>query len=625
MGAPMNVPFLFPGGAWFFLALIPLVILYFLKLKRPRQTISSLVLWQAVINDQRVNSPFQKFRRNLLLLLQLLLLCLVILALMQPFLSGDSGSGGYVPVLIDCSASMAATDAEGVTRLDRAKEQARTLFGSDEKIALFSFADTGRRLTEFTHDDHLLERALDKLQPTQLPGRLDDVLRVVAGYGKTHPIENVVVISDGNLADTIDFDLPFELDVRNVDPGGPNIGITELNARRTGPETWDVFLNVAGSTEDLLESEVHLYRDGQLESKDTAEVARDESERFVFSISSSGPTLLEARLVPGARDSLDADNTAWLSLPETRDLKVRVSPDLYSWRHAVQVLERMELDDAEDASSPNYDLAVLSSLKDAELEAPVRVMIGVVPPALEDLITVEDAVADVVDWNRTAPLLQHVQLREVQIGQKLIYGKDVTDADVEERGYEVLVTGASGPLVLQKREGLRVSFWFLFHTDRSTLPYRVAFPVLVNNVVDTALRQAALSEVRSAPTGVLPALNVEPDRDYVVRSPTGAEVPLTSTATGLLTGAPAGSVGRYDILDGGDVVASVGTGLLSSQETSLSAVEELRFTELGVTTTTVESASLLDSDQPLWWLLALLAFGFLLLEWWYFQRPRGAA
>ena len=56
-------------GAWFFLALIPLIILYFLKLRRPKMEVPSLVLWQSVVNDQRVNSPFQKFRRNLLLLL----------------------------------------------------------------------------------------------------------------------------------------------------------------------------------------------------------------------------------------------------------------------------------------------------------------------------------------------------------------------------------------------------------------------------------------------------------------------------------------------------------------------------------------------------------------------------
>jgi len=616
--------FIFPFGAWFFLALIPLVILYFLKLKRPRHTISSLVLWQAVIDDQRVNSPFQRFRRNLLLLLQLIMLSLVILALMQPFLSGDPEGGEFVPVLIDCSASMASTSADGTqTRLDLAKEQARQLFGA-QKIALFSFASTGRRLTEFTHDEHQLKRALEKLQPTDLPGRLDDVLRVAAAYSRAYPIDQAIVITDGNVSDTIDFELPFDLDVRKVDPGGPNVGITEMNARRTGPEDWDVFLRVVGSTDDLQEAEVQLYQDGQIYAKDMAEVALDESERFVFPLSSGEPTLLEARLVVAEGDSLATDNTAWLSLPEARDLRVRASPDLYSWRHALQVLPRMDVDEGSDAERPTYDLMVLNNNDQQGAESPVNVFIGTIPTDVADLVTREDDFAEVVDWNRTAPILRHVQLREVQIGQQVIFAEGASDADLEERGYEVLVSGARGPLVLQKREGLKVSFYFLFHTDQSTLPYRVAFPVLVSNAVDVALRNASLSEVTSAATGVLPPVNVEADREYTVRSPAGDEVTLTSTATGLLTGAPVGAVGRYDILDGNDVVASVGTGLLSPLETKLTAVEELKFTELNVTTNEA-AAPLLDTEQPLWWLLALGAFVFLLLEWWYFQRARGAA
>lgn len=623
----MNWPsFIFPFGGWFFLSLIPLVVLYFLKLKRPRQTISSLVLWQAVIDDQRVNSPFQKFRRNLLLLLQLILLCLVILALMQPFLEGGSETSEHVPVLIDCSASMASTNADGVSRLDLAKERTRALIDNlrgDGRIALFSFASTGRRLTEFTDDQRQLHRALDKLEPTDLPGRLDDVLRMAAAYTRSFPIERVVVFTDGNIAETIDFELPFTLDVRKIEPGDPNIGITEMNARRTGPDNWDVFLRVAGSSDELHEAEVHLYRDGQLAAKDSAEVAIDESERFVFPVDATDPTLLEARLVSRDSDSLEIDNSAWLSLPETRDLRVRVTPELYSWRHAMHVLEHMDVDDGPESERATYDLIVSDSADTGGSESPVNVFIGVIPPDLEDLIGKEDSFADVVDWNRTAPLLRHVQLREVQISQQLVFAEGATDGDLEERGYEVLVSGAKGPLLLQKREGLQVSYYFLFHTDRSTLPYRVAFPVLVNNAVDAALRHASLSEVQSAPTGVLPPLNLESDRVYTIRSPDRDEVQLTSTATGLLTGAPAGTVGRYDVLDDGEVVTSVGTGLLSSQESTLSVVDELKFTEMNVETSEADS-TMLESDQPLWWMLAMGAFVFLLVEWWYFQRARGA-
>ena len=77
----MNWPgFYALSSAWLFALLLPLVILYFLKLKRPKKEIPSLALWQQVINDQRVNSPFQKFKRNILLLLQFLLLASLILA-----------------------------------------------------------------------------------------------------------------------------------------------------------------------------------------------------------------------------------------------------------------------------------------------------------------------------------------------------------------------------------------------------------------------------------------------------------------------------------------------------------------------------------------------------------------
>ena len=96
------------SSAWLFALLVPLVIFYFLKLRRPRQTVPSLVLWRQVLSDQRVNSPFQRFKRNILLLLQILLLSLLAFAAMQPFLRRDPQTSTRLPVLVDISASMGA-------------------------------------------------------------------------------------------------------------------------------------------------------------------------------------------------------------------------------------------------------------------------------------------------------------------------------------------------------------------------------------------------------------------------------------------------------------------------------------------------------------------------------------
>ena len=313
-------------GAWFFLALIPLVILYFLKLRRPKMEVPSLALWQSVVNDQRVNSPFQKFRRNLLLLLQIILLCLLVLALMQPFLSADAEVAEYTPLLIDCSASMSATDeSTGKSRLDLVKEQVREQIenlSGDQRIAIFSFSATGRRLTEFTNDRRILLKTLDAIQPTDLPGQLDDVLRMAAAYTRTFPIETVTVMTDGNLPGQVDFELPFSLEVKRVSPGGPNVGITEMSARRSGPEEWEVFVRVSSSSVDLRGAELEFYENGEKTNSQAIEVSNEEAERLVFPVGSGTARLLEARLIPASYDSMKVDDSVWLTLPTARPLKV---------------------------------------------------------------------------------------------------------------------------------------------------------------------------------------------------------------------------------------------------------------------------------------------------------------
>lgn len=620
--------FSFPYGGLFFLSLIPLVVLYFLKLKRPRMEIPSLALWQSVVNDQRVNSPFQKFKRNILLLLQLILLCLIVLALMQPFLSAGKETSEYLPVLVDCSASMSATvDDDGTTKLDLAIEQVQGLIDNlrgNGKIALFSFSTGGRRITEFTDDKRILTRALKQLKPTDRGSKLDQVLRMADAYSRTAPVERVVVITDGNLNDRVDFELPFKLDVQRVIEGGTNLGITEMTARRSGPESWEVFVRVAGSSSDPIVADLKLIQNGQTVGKESVVASAEDSERVVFSVDTKEACLLEASLVVNDQDSLKIDNSVWLNLPKSRPLSVRASPEMYSWQHALAVQPEMEIDTAAAPSAPEYDL-IVSDTEDLQgAHSPIVVYNGLIPEDVADLVAIKDVDVDdspvqVVDWVRTAPLLRHVRLRDVQIGQKAVFADGAEESDFEERGYEILIHGAEGPLMLQRRRGLETEFYFLFNTDRSTLPYRIAFPIMVSNIIEAALQQASLSEVKAAATGVLPPLNLDAEREYRIVAPDGSEETVKATANGLLTGVQAENVGKYDVFEGGELVVSVGTGLLSSLETSLRAVEELQFTEVKVATDEVE---LVESDKDLWWTLAFGAFLFLLLEWWYFQRMK---
>src|SRR5258708_15417729 len=249
VGAMSWWPFIANQWAWMFLLLVPLVIFYFLKLKRPRLDIPSLAVWRSVLNDQRVNSPFQRFKRNILLLLQILLLVCLVLAAMQPYMPTGTDRAEHLPILIDTSASMAAVDETGLSCLDAAKKEVRKLINDllpNQKLCLIAVSSTARRLTDFTDNQRVLRDALDQLEVSQVASRLEDALRMTQAMARTVPIETVVLYTDGNVPADVDFELPFQLNFQKLPPAGRNMGITALNARRTDAR-WDVFVRIEGS------------------------------------------------------------------------------------------------------------------------------------------------------------------------------------------------------------------------------------------------------------------------------------------------------------------------------------------------------------------------------------------
>ena len=65
------------------LVAIPIILLYILRLRRRETVVSSNFLWQQILRDNEANTPWQRLRRNILLLLQLIILALLVLALMH--------------------------------------------------------------------------------------------------------------------------------------------------------------------------------------------------------------------------------------------------------------------------------------------------------------------------------------------------------------------------------------------------------------------------------------------------------------------------------------------------------------------------------------------------------------
>lgn len=610
--------------AWLFLLIIPLVILYFLKLKRPTMRVPSLALWAAVMQDQRVNSPFQRFKRNLLLWLQLLILCLLVLSAMLPYFRGTSASD-RVLILLDRSASMAALDkVGGATRLSVAKERIQKIIegmAPAQELSIIAFDRSARQAVPFTNSHRVLLDGLEDIELREQHSDVVDALRMADAMARTRAFDRVLLISDGNIPTNVDFDLPFKLEFEKLPPAGVNFGITDLHARRDGARGWSVFVRVQGSAEADIPCKLLVIQDGEEAFSEDVHLGREAGQRFVFPIRTSGPTTLEFRLALTGFDALPVDNQAYLVLSEARPLRVLVDPKLSFFSHAMKVLENVDIDQSPDTKK-TYDLVVVSKAEGAP-QPLTSMYVGYVPDDLTGIVKTENLTSGtdtVTDWQRNNPLLEHVELSELFIGQRLVWLKDRSESDLDAQRYSVLTWGADGPLIVSREDGGLVRYHILFDPVHSTLPYRLGFPILCRNLVRVAMQRAGLLEVQGQRTGVMSPISLRPNTKYEIRGP-GTSRQETTDSRGILTGIPAPLVGLYTITGGGDKV-TLGTSLLSSSETALGTVDRLEMNELSVEAASAQVAT----DQSFWALLAAIALAVLLLEWWFFQaRPGGFA
>ena len=117
------MPFTTPLALLGLLFIPAVVAMYLLKLRRDETVVPSTLLWPRLVADVEANAPWQKLRRSLLLLLQLLLVVILALLAARPFLERPAGLARDIVLVVDTSASMAATDV-APNRLEAAKAAA---------------------------------------------------------------------------------------------------------------------------------------------------------------------------------------------------------------------------------------------------------------------------------------------------------------------------------------------------------------------------------------------------------------------------------------------------------------------------------------------------------------------
>ncbi len=263
----------------------PLVLLYFLKLRRASHTVSTTLLWKRAVEDLQVNAPFQRIRNNLLLWLQLLILLLAALALGKPIFEGSRQSEDTIVMLIDHSASMGVEEENGKTRLEVAKEQAEAIIDNmptGSKAMLIGFSDRATVVSAFESERSVLKDRLESIPQTDAASTLTEGIALAEAYmqnlviagdeaGADITIESsaaparVVILTDGNIEDADSLTikrLPTgDMQIVSIGERDDNVAILSTEAKRNYeyPQMLEVFSLVRNFGTETVRCDANLY------------------------------------------------------------------------------------------------------------------------------------------------------------------------------------------------------------------------------------------------------------------------------------------------------------------------------------------------------------------------------
>jgi len=651
-----------------------LVLLYFLKLRRRDVEISSTLLWKRAVQDLQANAPFQRLRRNILLLLQLLALAAVLLALAQPQLAGESAARGRHVIAIDRGASMRATDGpDGVSRLESARERARALVDalrepgllggrSADEAMVIAFDARAEVVQPFTSDKRLLRQAIERIRPTDTPSDLDAPLRLARAQAPQlaapptadgeeapqtvpGPVGTIHLFTDGRLAggDGVDLHRDDEIRYERVgELGTGNVGITAIDARRQvrTPAEVSVLVGLQSSLTEQTAVSVELLVDGAPAGarRVTLPPADDgpTTGGVAFDLELPSAAVIEARLrAPegGAPDAFDRDDRGWAVVPDARRLRVAlVTRGNLFLREGLASLpiERVEvfepegfadLLDAQAAMPDRFDAVVLDGWLPPRDEAsptglpPGRWLVfdavPTGPGGLADLG--EGPAAEIIDWSRDHPIVRQLTLAGVAM-----FSSRLVEAP-EDGSATVLATSDRGPAIVAL-EGVRTRAVVVpWNVQESNWPLRPSFVVFLGQ----ALRSLSDTdgETADAPRpGATHAVRLDTPADSVrVRTPGGRTLEAPVGPDGRAVFGPLDEVGVYTLSwDDGAQTDRLAVNLASADESVIRAAEELSLRTERVAAIGAQGRA--DSRRPLWPWLVGCGIALVLVEWYVYNR-----
>jgi len=317
--------FLYPVYFLTLLGLLPLIAVYFLKVRPARRSVTAFFLWRAVLDQKKNAAFFHRLRDLLSLVLMALALLAIVLAMTAPQVRRDQRQD--LLLIIDNSASMNALD-DGRSRLAVAKEIASDIIrglNADQQAAVATVSMDVQYQSHFTTSPKTLHNAVRSIEPSDGPFRPEALDVLVAGAPAMDHCR-LLLISDGCRFVS---DANQAIELIKVGSNQGNVGFVncDLLPFQGQPMRVGFYYRLASSfDEDVATDIVVTYGPEDRIVKVIPVIVKpgiNTSE--VIGIEAGGPGRWRASL--DLRDALANDNVAFMALPPRRPVKVAVESD----------------------------------------------------------------------------------------------------------------------------------------------------------------------------------------------------------------------------------------------------------------------------------------------------------
>ena len=485
------------------------VALYLLDRSRRRQTVATLRFWVAAEQPTAV-SPQRRIQQPISLLLQLISICLLLLAIAQLRLGSERATPFDHVLILETSAWMGAGSRVGGQRtlMDDARARAKAYIRSlptGDRVMLVRADALATPATAFEPDHNTVDKAVDASEPGATALNLEqafDFARQIQQLNSRRTGEIVFVgsghVSERETASLSSVSVP-NLRIIPVADAAENCGLRKIGLRRSATDSgvWQIFISVRNYGTKPRAVKLALQFSGAPAGSRTLSLPPDSEQEAIFEYPTRAAGLLEVRLL--TRDAFSPDDHAVIELPKQRTLSVAVysdhpellrpmleaHPDIHAVFHKV----------AEYSPNPDAGVVILDRFRPPS--PPALDSIWIDPPAAGSPIAVRKTVSNVkvTRWNTESSLGEGLRSKDLTLPTATVFESapdDIKVAEVE-----------AGPVIVA-RPGKTRTVVMGFHPAASAMRYELSTPLLFANALrwmepEIFVRRELLLLARSEP------------------------------------------------------------------------------------------------------------------------------